>query len=73
MEFRCFFCGNQVGAECFCWGCWHYICDDCMNHKDPPVGKHDVEEHRKKKRTDFYSIYQREKSKRGETHIIIDE
>ena len=39
----CHFCGKQVGEECYCHGCKHYVCSDC--DFGMPMGDHVVEDH----------------------------
>jgi len=43
---KCYFCGKEVDNEFYCYGCEHYICEEHLGC-DAPMGKHDVEEHRK--------------------------
>ena len=41
----CYFCGKQVTEDDYCYGCKHFVCDDC--NVEPVLGKHDVDEHQK--------------------------
>lgn len=42
---ECHFCGKEVNGWFYCYGCKHFICEDC-EAEDPPTGYHKVEEHK---------------------------
>ena len=42
---NCYFCNKQVNLDDVCFGCNHYVCQDC--DKSGPFGEHSVEEHLK--------------------------
>lgn len=44
---KCFFCSKELDGMFWCFGCHHFICEDCDNKTDSPIGKHTVENHRK--------------------------
>lgn len=41
----CYFCGKEVNGGVYCFGCREFVCQDCIG-EDPPMGKHDVSEHK---------------------------
>lgn len=43
----CYFCGKEVTNEHYCYGCRHYVCEEC--DETQPVGYHQVKEHKKSK------------------------
>ena len=43
---HCYFCNQKVGSAFYCFGCGKFICFDCENHVNPPMGKHKINEHR---------------------------
>lgn len=41
----CCFCGKAVTDDSYCYGCEHYVCEDC-DHRDPgAMGSHPFEDH----------------------------
>ena len=44
---NCRFCNKEVDGKYYCFGCHHFICEECES-ADPPIGYfHKVEEHRR--------------------------
>jgi len=42
----CYFCEKEVSEGDYCYGCKHYICEDCDKAgMDIGFGGHDVDEH----------------------------
>ncbi len=41
----CYFCEKKVGEAQFCYGCQNWVCSECDNNDDIPVGRHDVRDH----------------------------
>jgi hypothetical protein len=42
----CYFCEKVTDEEHYCYGCKHYVCEDCDERgMDLPFGEHDVEDH----------------------------
>jgi len=42
----CYFCEKNVEEGNYCYGCKHYVCEDCDKAGiDIPLGGHDVEDH----------------------------
>lgn len=39
----CYFCGKEVTEDDFCYGCRHYVCQEC--DEETPFGNHCVEDH----------------------------
>jgi len=39
----CYFCAKSVTEEDYCFGCKHFVCQDCDQEK--PIGNHDVDDH----------------------------
>jgi hypothetical protein len=42
---RCYFCDSNVDEDFLCYGCKHYVCDDCES-AEPPFGPHTIDDHR---------------------------
>jgi hypothetical protein len=42
---KCHFCEKPIGRGGWCYGCEHYICDECDNNYSL-MGKHSVEQHK---------------------------
>ena len=43
----CFFCGKEISADNFCYGCAAYVCDHCETVSNPPSGTHKPESHKR--------------------------
>ena len=41
---QCYFCGKEVTDDDYCYGCKHYVCDECESEQ--PSGNHNVEDHK---------------------------
>ena len=39
----CYFCEKKVTEDDYCFGCKHYVCQDCSTND--PWGDHNVDEH----------------------------
>ena len=47
---RCYFCRKEVDDDDYCYGCYEYVCQECYEKDgDFPLGKHDVEDHKRGK------------------------
>jgi hypothetical protein len=49
MNPRCHFCSSPCSADCFCYGCSHYICESCEHpvaDERPQCAVHEPEAHR---------------------------
>ncbi|MBA7520393.1 hypothetical protein ES705_12489 [subsurface metagenome] len=48
---ECYFCRKEVTSEYYCYGCKHYVCEDCEDYDtfDRPSGLHKAEDHKKPK------------------------
>ncbi len=46
---NCHFCGREVTSDDYCYGCGHYVCEECDDYEamDRPSGTHNVEDHKK--------------------------
>jgi len=40
----CYFCEKEVTEDDYCFGCKHYVCEDC-DHAPLTIGDHDVDDH----------------------------
>ena len=43
----CYFCEKHVTEEDYCFGCKHFVCEEC--DKLTPIGNHHVKEHQEEK------------------------
>jgi len=41
----CYFCEKEVTEDAYCFGCRHYICEDCDDPSEILIGEHTVDEH----------------------------
>lgn len=41
----CYFCEKVVSEEDYCYGCGHYVCQDCIKDDCFGQGKHCVDDH----------------------------
>jgi len=44
---ECYLCGGEVSEADFCWGCNEYVCQNCDDDGDFPIGDHKPEDHEK--------------------------
>jgi hypothetical protein len=50
-KYRCYFCEKKVTDDDWCFGCHHFICEDCSTLDDnPPMGPHEIEDHQADKK-----------------------
>lgn len=42
----CYFCEKVVTEEEYCYGCKHFVCEDC--NENDLIGNHDVNDHQGK-------------------------
>jgi hypothetical protein len=42
---HCHFCKRVVSEEDYCYGCSHYVCQECETNPEMPGAPHDVTEH----------------------------
>jgi hypothetical protein len=40
---KCYFCGKDCSDDYLCYGCGHYVCQEC--DQTQPFGSHTVDEH----------------------------
>ena len=43
---KCYFCGKEVDGMFWCFGCHHFICEECDTNKDEAFGNHNVQGHK---------------------------
>jgi len=42
---KCYFCGKEVDGMFWCFGCHHFVCEECDTNAGEAIGKHDVRKH----------------------------
>ena len=43
---KCYFCGKEVDGMFWCFGCHHFVCEECDTNAGEAMGEHSVQEHR---------------------------
>lgn len=45
---KCHFCGEEIDGDYYCYGCKHFVCEDCEGFlpSNRPTGNHRVEDHK---------------------------